>query len=356
MIVNPSRPTIPASTVYSRPPVNFRTIRASYVESPIFGSLVDTVRAFVRPNAYTISGAKQSTIVAEAILRQLDLPVVATDFLLFGEIIVVVNWESKIPGVVAIPPDDVDNVEQAENYPVRPARLEISSQGVVFDLTKTPPDAIVAYFNRTLKDVRGFSPLSRVIPVTQAAEDAVMGAISNPPPTYVWDVELLGASPELVQSYVKSNPPPESGGVIGHNESVRWSLIKGEVDLPAHFKATRELSTLGPSIIGLDLTPNLPKAIAAMGESVNPTLALLRDYQDRWFGGLESIVNRILIETKNEPVKIVGPRITTRDFQRVSAAFLRVTQAILKAYEQGVVTKTEARELVTDMTERVKLR
>lgn len=219
--------------------------------------------------------------------------------------------------------------------------------------------------------VSGRSDLTAAADWVDAYETYLFGEIDRADymRAFFWDVTVTGADQPKINQFLKDNPPPTSGSVRAHNESVAWQAVTPDLKADDAANGARLLRN---HILGGLTVPehwfggggDVNRAAASeMGE---PTFKVLSMRQTYWRYILEAVLcyvirQHIIAHIGKEPewndarlaVTVTFPELTSSDTTRYAAALQQVVVAVEMAVGAGYMSKQTAVQLISAVAGRL---
>lgn len=220
-------------------------------------------------------------------------------------------------------------------------------------------DCFYYAINEITSVVRGHSALLGQMDWLDAYEQFLFGEVDRAQimRTFLWDVELTGATPEEVKARAKDIPTPKQNSMRVHNDSEKWTSQAPELGSYESSNAARMFrnhmlsgSTLPEHWFGGGGDVNR----ATASEMGDPTYKMLAMMQRIWRLILQDI-GRFVISRGRDPSgaewiggddddltpQAIFPELLTKDISSYAAALVQVVQGCASAID---------RELMTDLT------
>ena len=219
--------------------------------------------------------------------------------------------------------------------------------------------------------VAGRSDLTAAADWVDAYETYLFGEIDRADfmRAFFWDVTLENADDGAIKSFLKNNPPPTSGSVRAHNQSVKWEAVSPDLKTTDAANGARLLRN---HILGGQTVPehwyggggDVNRAAASeMGE---PTFKILSMRQTLWRHIIAMVLvyvirRHIIAHHGVEPeiddprlvVDVSFPELTSADTTRYAAALQQVVVAAQMAVESGYLTEHTAVALISSVAGRL---
>jgi len=273
---------------------------------------------------------------------------------------------------------DPDNVEQRIAVITKPDkkgatkryRIIVNGRETVFgekarEIRETCTDGDCFYFaiNDLSSSARGHSDLLAVTDWLDGLSNSMFGDLDrwDMQRAFIWDVKLLGATPEEVAQRAKQIVAPSQGSVRVRNESEEWSAISpdlgavesesfaklfrnwilGGVTLPSHWFADGgDVNRASATEMGEPTFKVLTMKQTFLGYILRSVLK----YQIRM--RLQKLGLEDLIEEDDYKPDVIWPDLTAKDTSKYSNALQQVTVACCLLIDKGLITRAEAVNLI----------
>jgi hypothetical protein len=182
------------------------------------------------------------------------------------------------------------------------------------------------------------------------------------------DVTIDGADENYISQWQKTNPIPESGSRVVHNEKVKYELISP--DIKANNSA--EIVRLFKNIVLL--SKRLPEHWFADGGNTNLATAveqgtaiykLIANRQRKWINILTDILNYVLHQAyiykregftltkddllNNIIVKVIAPEFEQKDIDKRADTINKITDALSKSVSMNAITEETAGKIIRSL-------
>lgn len=233
-------------------------------------------------------------------------------------------------------------------------------------------EALFYAVNRTSDSKRGISRLFNLAEWLDGMDQYFFNRLERSAHMnmWMWDVLLEGFSEEQIEKWLNSKQaaPPRPGAIRAHNERVKWSPVGPDIsgndasqEAELFMRYIAGAAGFGSHFLGMfggDL------GAMASAEMTAPVLKTLEFYQDEIRFFLKRIFDYVIDQrilagmldrNVSKKVNIIMPRISMRDLQRSSGAFLKTTQTVQQAIAANLLTQEEGRAIVMNMVDQLGL-
>lgn len=232
-------------------------------------------------------------------------------------------------------------------------------------------DAFYFAVNDLISGTRGRPDLTASADWLDAYDDYLFGELDRARflRSFVWDVELRGATPDQVAARAKTMVPPAPNSVRVHNESEKWSAVTpglsaGDTDSTARLMRNH---VLGGRTVPEHWYGGGGDVNRATGESMGDPAVKVMSMRQRELKYILEEIGRYVIRQaflatgRGEPdfgdpdldPHAVFPEMATRDTTRYAAALQQVVVAVASAVTQQLMSRRAAVRIIASVAGRL---
>mgnify|MGYP001765275098 CR=1 FL=1 len=223
--------------------------------------------------------------------------------------------------------------------------------------------------NELLTGRRGRSDLLSAIDIADAYTQLIFGEVERAAALRmaIWDVELTGATPEMVAQRAAEIAPPTPMSVRVHNEAEKWNSVSAKLEAG---DASETLRTIRNEVLGGATIPehwyggggDVNRATAA--EMDEPTYKVFRRRQLLWKSILEAEAKHVIRarwkaagragvpDDKCRPI-VTFPSMQSVDVARYAQALGQVVAATASAVDRELITAETAVTIIAGIADKL---